>query len=147
MNKYLIIALAFTSITLLSCNNSEKSNEEKYESTMSHVLEVHDEVMPKMGKLNNLISKLQKRIDSSGNNEESKLYIKAMNNLKGAHAFMMEWMRDFAEKFPNALKEPDYTEKEYEQRLNTLEAEEKEVKEMKRRVENSIKEAEKLLAE
>ncbi|WP_121667675.1 hypothetical protein [Mesonia aquimarina] len=147
MNKYLIIALVFTSVTLLSCNNSEKSSEKKYESAMTHVLEVHDEVMPEMTKLNNLISKLQEKIDTSDTKEKAKLYQNAMNDLKGAHAFMMEWMRDFAEKFPNALKEPNYTEKEYEEKLNTLEAEEKEVKEMKRRVNNSIKEAEKLLAE
>lgn len=139
MKKILILTLSL--VVFISCEK-EKPIVKEYKATMNNVLRVHDEVMPEMGELNNLITQMQDKIDAG---KDSETHQNALNNLKGSHAFMMEWMRDFAEKFPNALKEPTFSEDQYEQKLNTLKAEEKEVMEMKRRIESSMAEAKELL--
>ena len=136
-----ILLFCVFNFLILSCKQ-DKPIVKEYKSTMNHVLEVHDEVMPEMGEINNLIIQLQEKIDAG---EASEKYQEALKNLKGAHAFMMEWMRDFAEKFPNALEEPTFSEEKFERKLNILKSEEKEVIEMKKRVESSIKKAKKLL--
>ena len=54
-------------------------------------------------------------------------------------------LRDFGEKFPNALKDTTYTAEEYEKREPLLEEEKEEVREMKDRVTESMKNAKDLL--
>ena len=65
--------------------------------------------------------------------------------LKQAHELMMTWMKDFGEKFPNALVDTTYSKEEYEKREPILSAEKEEVKEMKDRVNKSIEKAQELL--
>jgi len=137
-----IFFLLFTSLLLLNCTTPTPKEKKEYDQKMEDVLAAHDEVMPKMGTLSNLISRTEAKQDTTSVGET---YKNANENLKSAHDFMMEWMRDFGNKFPNALKDTTYTQEEYKKRLPKLEAEVKEVNDMKDAVNNSIEQAQKLL--
>jgi len=142
MKKIIILTLSL--IAFSACKKETNTQQEEYQKQMDYVIGVHDEVMPKMGKLSELIATLEYKMATSDNSDASR---EALKDLQEAHDFMMEWMRDFAEKFPNALKEPDFSKEEYSAKLKTLEAEEEEVIEMKNKVNESIARAEKLIAE
>jgi len=137
-----IFFLLFTSLLLLNCTTPTPKEKKEYDQKIEDVLAAHDEVMPKMSTLSNLISKTEAKQDTTSVGET---YKNANKDLKSAHDFMMEWMRDFGDKFPNALKDTTYTQEEYKKRLPKLEAEVKEVNEMKDAVNNSIEQAQKLL--
>jgi chromosome segregation ATPase len=137
-----IFFLLFTSLLLVNCTTPTPKEKKEYDQKMEDVLAAHDEVMPKMGTLSSLIEKTEAKLDTTS---VGKTYKNANQDLKGAHDFMMEWMRDFGDKFPNALKDTTYTQEEYKKRLPKLEAEVKEVNEMKDAVNNSIEQAQNLL--
>ena len=142
MKKTLL--LIFSGMLLASCGEAPKPSKEKihYDESIDEILAVHDEVMPKMGELSSLIEKTEAKIDTTDTGKKFKV---VNEELKGAHDFMMTWMRDFGEKFPNALNDTTYTSKEYEKREPLLEEEKEEVREMKDRVTESMKNAKDLL--
>ena len=136
--------LIFSGILLASCGETQKPSKEKarYDESIDEILEVHDEVMPKMGELSSLIEQTEAKIDTTDLGGK----YKAVNQeLKEAHDFMMNWMKDFGEKFPNALKDTTYSSEEYNKREPLLKEEKEEVREMKDRVNESIKNAKDLL--
>jgi len=63
MKKYLLL-LVCASI-FLSCKEQEKQAKEEI-NQMEHVMAIHDEVMPKMGKLGKLVGQLKPMADSLG---------------------------------------------------------------------------------
>ncbi len=142
MKKTLL--LIFSGIFLVSCGENQKASKEKqhYDESIDEILEVHDDVMPKMGTLSSLIEKTEAEIDTT---ERGKEFEKANKNLKEAHDFMMTWMKNFGDKFPNALLDTTYSKEEYKKREPILSAEKEEVKEMKDRVNESIEKAQELL--
>lgn len=142
MKKALV--LIFSSFLLWSCGENKKASKEKqkYDRSIDDILEVHDEVMPKMGTLGSLIDETEAKIDTTEIGREFK---KVNRELKNAHDFMMNWMKDFGGKFPNALKDTTYSQEEYKRREPILIQEKEEVREMKNRVNQSIEEAQKLL--
>jgi len=136
-----IVLLCLFHFVLIACEE-EKSLKAEYTAIMNYVIEVHYEVMPEMSELNTLITKLQVKIEAEENTGN---YKKAQADLKAAHHFMMEWMTDFSEKFPNALEEPTFSDDKLKKKLELLKEEEKEVQEMKTSVITSIANAKKLL--
>ncbi|HIB38573.1 hypothetical protein [Mesonia sp.] len=144
MKKTLL--LIFSAMLLASCGETPKPSKEKihYDESIDEILAVHDEVMPKMGELSSLIEKTETKIDTTIDGKRFKV---VNQELKDAHDFMMTWMKDFGEKFPNALKDTTYASEEYKKREPLLKEEKEEVREMKDRVNSSIKSAEKLLTQ
>ena len=142
MKKTLVFI--FAGILLISCGEKQKASKEKqhYDESIDEILVVHDEVMPKMGTLSSLIEKTETKIDTT---EIGKEFENVNQELKQAHEFMMTWMKDFGDKFPNALVDTTYSKEEYEKREPILSAEKEEVKEMKDRVNKSIEKAQELL--
>ncbi|MAN27817.1 MULTISPECIES: hypothetical protein [Mesonia] len=142
MKKTLVFI--FAGILLVSCGEKQKASKEKqhYDESIDEILVVHDEVMPKMGALSSLIEKTETKIDTT---EIGKEFENVNQELKQAHELMMTWMKDFGEKFPNALVDTTYSKEEYEKREPILSAEKEEVKEMKDRVNKSIEKAQELL--
>jgi hypothetical protein len=127
-------------ILFISCKSEPKKDESP--SQMEEVMAVHDEVMPKMGTISNLIADLKPKVDST---EVGKEYLKAIRDLQGAHTSMMDWMRDFGERF-------DYEEIMNGKELNAekqgwLQEEDVKVKELKEKINTSIANAERMLAE
>lgn len=127
-------------ILLVSCKTEAKK--EAIPSKMEEVMAIHDEVMPKMGTISNLIADLKPKVDST---EPGKEYLKAIRDLQGAHKSMMNWMQDFGERF-------DYEEIIKGKELNAekkewLREEEVKVKELREEINTSIANAERVLTE
>jgi hypothetical protein len=86
----LLIALIVLNI---SCKSEEnKTNEE---TRMERVISVHDEIMPKMGTIGKLISALEQKADSPAGEP----YKFAQDDLEDAYTYMMDWMKDFGDRF------------------------------------------------
>ncbi|SHI37573.1 hypothetical protein [Pseudozobellia thermophila] len=130
---FLFAAIAF--LCLSSCN------EQKEPTQMQNVMAIHDEVMPQMGKLGDLVGELNAKENDS--TELGKKYMKAKKDLQAAHKSMMDWMQNFGNRF-----DPDeiLNGKELsEQKQQWLDEEEEKVKELKREITESIANAEALL--
>ncbi len=127
-------------LILVSCKPDPKKDKEL--SQMEEVMAVHDEVMPKMGTISNLIADLKPKVDST---EVGKENLKAIRDLQGAHKSMMKWMQDFGKRF-------DYEEIMNGKELNAekqgwLNEEEIKVNELREKINTSIANAERVLAE
>ena len=109
---------------------------------MKKVMAIHDEVMPKMGKIGNLVAQLRKKIDSDQGGAIEK---KAMEDLQDANASMMDWMQGFGNRFDSEeIMDGKALTKEKKQWLNE---EEEKVKIVKEKINTSIANAEALLGE
>lgn len=90
-------------LTLISCANNPKISEESQDSanatgdkySMTSVMAVHDEVMPKMGQISMLIDQLKPFAD----NDPDSAYADAMKELQKSHKAMMDWMGNIGEAF------------------------------------------------
>ncbi|MBT8186905.1 MAG: hypothetical protein HKP38_07070 [Croceitalea sp.] len=135
--KYALLLLVLISI---SCKDKEKNMEEKTTSQMKGVIMIHDEIMPQMGKLSHLASQLKTRIDSTTANAE---YEEAIKELQDANQEMMDWMREFGERFDGdeILKGKALTA----QKQEWLNEEEAKIKALQNKFDASIEKAELLL--
>ncbi|MEJ1221216.1 hypothetical protein [Sediminicola sp. 1XM1-17] len=132
---------SFISIALLCSLALFSCKEDKEQPTkMEEVMAVHDELMPKMGKIGRLVGELNKMEDST---ETGQIYREAKLDLQEANKAMMDWMKGLGDRF-------DYEEimkgKELsEQKQQWLKEEEEKVKILKEKINGSIERAEKLL--
>lgn len=88
--------LLFLALSVISCNfqvNTNKDSEGSDEVSMSTVLDIHDEVMPKMSDIAKLSGALKPLIT------EDSLAQKKFDDLVRAHEEMMNWMQEFGTKF------------------------------------------------
>ena len=132
----LILVLAIIMGTAYSCKESKQDS-----SQMKKVLAIHDEVMPKMGTIGSLISTLDEKISEGDTTEQ---YATARQDLKAAHKSMMDWMKNFGERFDGdeIMKGKSLTE----EKQQWLDEEEVKVKALRDQINTSIKNAEDLLA-
>lgn len=139
MKKFSLLVLVLT-IGLTSCKNGEQKSEGP--TQMQEVMTVHDNLMPKMSEIANLMGQLDTKIDST---EATVKYQKAKKDLESAHKAMMEWMKDFGTKFDSdeILKGKELNE----DKQNLLTQEQQEVKDLQAQIENSISNAKNLLVE
>ena len=105
---------------LISCNDKNPSKLEiqlsTFESIKVETMEVHDEVMPKMGELMELSMKIDSVMESPNINEDEKQkLIAAQSSLNQANSNMMEWMRSYSKQFPYEGPQPNTVEEAYEQ--------------------------------
>ena len=63
---------------------------------MQRVMAVHDEVMPEMKTIANLVGELQSKVDTT---EQGFQYGKAVKELQDSHRAMFTWMQEFGERF------------------------------------------------
>ncbi|MBO0321274.1 hypothetical protein J0X14_03120 [Muricauda sp. CAU 1633] len=121
-----------------SCKEEKKAPEGP--TQMEKVMAIHDEVMPKMGKLGKLVGELKAKVDTT---EMGQQYETAMKDLQEANSAMMDWMRDFGDKFDSdeILNGKELTE----EKQQWLDEEEEKVKVVKEKINGSIERAEKLL--
>ncbi|MEX0314008.1 MAG: hypothetical protein AB3N18_07510 [Allomuricauda sp.] len=127
-------------VLFLSYSCKEKKKAEEGPSQMEQVMAIHDEVMPKMGKLGKLVGELKGKIDTTATGQE---YVSAMKDLQDANRAMMDWMRDFGIRFDpeEILDGKELTE----EKQIWLDEEEVKVKALKEQINSSIAKAEKLL--
>ncbi len=136
--KYSLILL-FLALVNLACKTETKTSETS-SSQMEQVMAIHDEVMPKMGKLGKLVAELKQKVDTTATGRE---YEAAMRDLQAAHQSMMDWMRGFGERFDSdeILRGKALTA----QKQLWLDEEEEKVKLLREQINSSIGKAETLL--
>jgi hypothetical protein len=97
--KKIVILLSLITSLAVSCKGepSKLNTETKVINpyTMEGVMAVHDEVMPKMGRIAKLSSALKPLADASPEGPEAK----AIEDLKVAHEAMMTWMKEIGDTF------------------------------------------------
>ena len=110
-------------------------------SKMQEVMAVHDEVMPRMGRISKLVAELEPMADTTAAGEE---YLTAMRDLQAAYRSMMDWMQGFGNRFDSdeVLNGKELTEEKKEWLLE----EEKKVNQLREEINGSIARAEKLLS-
>ena len=133
-----IFIIAFLVISFIACK--EKVSEPQGPTQMENVIAIHDELMPKMGTIGELVGKLEASIDTT-NGDSTKVL--AIQKLKGANKEMMNWMVDFGNAFDSAevLDGKELTE----EKKKTLDAFETSVNELKTSMETAISDAKSLL--
>ncbi|WP_339650656.1 hypothetical protein [uncultured Maribacter sp.] len=124
-------------LSITSCKDSKKVDEP---SRMEQVMDIHDEVMPKMGTLGKLVGQLKPMADSLG---AESIEAKAMKDLQQANKAMMDWMQGFGNRFDS---EEIMNGKELsEEKEQWLKEEEEKVKKVKEDINSSIQRAEEIL--
>ncbi len=133
------VVIAFVlSLVFLGCKEEKKEPNNNIQ--MKEVMAVHDELMPKMGKIGRLVGELNNLEDST---ETGQLYKEAKIDLQEANKAMMDWMKDLGDRFDyeEIMKGKELTE----QKQLWLNEEEDKVKVLKEKINGSIERAEKLL--
>ncbi|MHA7060156.1 hypothetical protein ACWGOQ_0023215 [Aquimarina sp. M1] len=124
-----------------SCNQLSKE-EKEFDALMQKVIDVHDEVMPKMGTMSSLIKDLEPKIDTTAT---GKTYKEAQKDLKDSYDFMMDWMSDFSNKFPHGEENTADDLEKFNNKMKMLQEEEEEVNKLRDQINSSIDTAKKLL--
>lgn len=116
----------------------KKENNEA--TQMQQVMAIHDEVMPKMGKLAKYTSELKSKVDTTATGKQ---YEEAMKELQEANSAMMDWMMGFGDRFDSdeILNGKELTA----QKQEWLNEEEIKVKALREQINTSLEKAEKLL--
>ena len=87
-------------VLLAACKNEGKKEAEATEAQeitqMEKIVEVHDELMPKMSEISLMITQLEQSMDGTANDSLKGV---AVAELKGANEAIMEWMMEFSEDY------------------------------------------------
>ncbi|MFT0714263.1 hypothetical protein [Flagellimonas lutimaris] len=139
MKKVFSILICTVLFLSFSCKEEKKAPEGS--SQMEEVMAIHDEVMPKMGTIGKLVGDLKAKVDTT---EMGQKYEVAMKDLQDANTAMMDWMKDFGDRFNHEeiLEGKELTE----EKQQWLDEEEEKVKVVKEKINSSIARAEALLA-
>ncbi|MBQ4913094.1 hypothetical protein J8L85_01505 [Maribacter sp. MMG018] len=133
---FLILAVLLT-----SCKEQKEEKQTEGPTQMEQVMAIHDEVMPKMGQLGKLVGQLKPSADSLGPESPE---AKAVRDLQDANKSMMDWMQSFGDRFDSEeILEGKALSDEKQAWLNEEEAK---VKEVKEKINSSIKNAEAILS-
>ncbi|MCK0161444.1 hypothetical protein [Allomuricauda sp. F6463D] len=140
MKKVFSILICTVLFLSFSCKQEKKVAEGP--TQMEKVMGIHDEVMPKMGTVGKLVGELKAKVDTT---EMGKKYEVAMKDLQEANTAMMDWMKDFGDRFnSDEILNGKALSEEKQQWLNE---EEEKVLVVKEKINSSIERAEALLAQ
>ncbi|MEL6304755.1 MAG: hypothetical protein AAGL29_03640 [Bacteroidota bacterium] len=137
--KNVLTLLSLILFVNLGCKDAKK---EEGPTQMEQVMAIHDEVMPKMGRLGELVGQLKEKVDTT---ETGKQYEAAMLDLQKANEDMMQWMMGFGDRFDS--EEILEGKPLSDEKKAWLDEEEVKVKELKKSINASIEKAETLLGE
>lgn len=126
-------------VLLLSMACKEKKATEG-PTQMEQVMAIHDEVMPKMGKLGTLMGKLKTEKDP-----KHQPYKTALEDLQAANTAMMAWMENFGNRF--SAEEILQSKALSAQKQVWLQEEKEKVKALRAQIYASIQKAEALLSQ
>ncbi len=140
MKKLFGILATILLIGNISCKGEKKGDTEAANEQMDKVMAIHDEVMPKMSVMGQLVGELSSKEDST---EIGMQYKEARKGLQDAHQAMMDWMQGFGNRFDSdeILNGKALTD----QKQIWLNEEEEKVKALREQIYTSIANAEKLL--
>jgi hypothetical protein len=88
----------------MSCQQGPSEESKTFDKQMKETIQIHDDVMPQMSKINTLITELEAQKNELEQAEEVdiekvELHENAISNLKDAHDLMMSWMKNFSNSF------------------------------------------------
>jgi len=137
MKNTLIVLFTACLLSVSSCKEEKKVEEP---SRMENVMNVHDEVMPKMGTLGKLVGQLKPMADSLG---AESIEAKAMKDLQYANKAMMDWMQGFGNHFDaeEIMKGKELSE----EKKKLLKEEEDKINKVKADINSSIEKAQEIL--
>jgi hypothetical protein len=138
------IGFVFCLVLVFACNTEADKLSEEFNSKMDMAIEVHDDVMPKMGRIGNLINDLEKEMDSLNR----PTYEAAMKDLQLGHDRMMNWMKTFGDNFsPQEIQNGLQTKNmdSIKLKLQLIEKNYIAAEEMKKLINSAIENAEALL--
>ena len=138
MKNVIFILTVVCSTVLFSCGNSEKK---KIENLKKEVMAVHDSIMPQMGTIIELKSKLKEKLeDTSVVSEKTRDSLKAaVKRLEKADKAMKDWMHNY--------NPPKLDSMELKNAENYLKEQKDEIIEVRKKFKSSIKRAKELLNE
>lgn len=134
-----LLLLALTASFLMQCKDTP-GKEQTEEVTMESVIAVHDEVMPKMTDISQLVAELKPIADTAAVGDPHR---KAMEDLQAAYKSMMDWMKGFGDNF--TYEETMKGKQLSAEKQAILEEEAVKVEAMRAQVEESIAQARELL--
>jgi len=133
MKKYSFIPALL--LVLAACQNSNTSKESENQENNSpeareqalyrQVINIHDEVMPKLQAISNLKGEVEEKIDEFEANDKEDTLLNTLReqliNLDVADQSMMDWMHDFKTTYDGWTHEEtmEYLQKEKERILQT----------------------------
>lgn len=135
--------LSFALLTLLWTMSCEEKKKEAKDVLYDQVMEIHDEIMPKMGDIMKYKKQLKSKMDALVENpEENSERIDALNqaitDLDNSHDEMMGWMREF---------NPDFESMTSEEIMNYLDEQKVKIEQVGKVTHAALNNAEELLAE
>jgi uncharacterized protein YfbU (UPF0304 family) len=140
-NVYLSLIL----VLIFSCNTPPEEAK-AFDQTMTEAIQIHDDVMPEMGRISKLIKALETKVDSTN----ADVYKPAIRELKQGHDMMMDWMKDFGDEFSKTEINDGIQIMNVDSlkaRLKAIEKSKNEAEKMKTQVMSAIENAEALLKE
>ena len=129
MKKYSFLIFSLIGLCLFSISCQEYNQEQQ--QLWDQVMEVHDEIMPKMGDLHQLKKQLKKR-------EKQSAITAAIASIEQSQDAMMDWMREF-----KSMR--DLSKLEHQAALNYLKKEQERVEQLKQLMLGSLEEGKALL--
>ncbi|SCY31868.1 hypothetical protein SAMN05192588_2227 [Nonlabens sp. Hel1_33_55] len=118
----------------------------KFDQLTEQTMEVHDEVMPEMSHLMELSMEIDQKLESAElDDDQVQQLFDAQVELDDSHDAMMDWMKDYTEKFPYEADLPS-TQEEMEEMMPVLQSSYEEIKRVQSKTETAIQNAEELLA-
>lgn len=130
MKRILYILSVFL---IFACAKNDNS-----EALVNEVLNVHDEVMPKIGEVMSLKKKVLDKVSDSGNPDELR---DIALSLEQAQQGMMTWMNDWSKNSEPFVK----NQKSHEEKMDYLNSEMERVTKVKDDINSSIKRAKEAL--
>ena len=132
--KYLPVFILFF-FTVGACKNQAPATEQEQtasplEQAYRQTLAVHDEIMPGLAELERLQRQLKTRLDSLSDEAQKAKYRAAIDSLEAAYDGMMDWMANFRP--IESLQKEGMSE---EQMMQFYKKQEKEIREVGRRME------------
>ncbi len=134
------IILSLFSVFIFAFTACKEEKKEEGPSQMKQVMDIHDEVMPKLGKIGQLVGKLKPMADSLGMDSPQ---AKAVRDLQDANRSMMDWMQGIGNRFD--VDEIMKGKVLSEEKQKWLDEEEEKVNTVKEKINSSIANAEALL--
>lgn len=146
MKLFRTFIIAVLAVSLWSCGNKESEDKVEFYQLLHEVFDVHDEMMPQMGKLSELRQELEERAEVEEEPMQAKIYKDAVTDLEGAHKGMMDWMKNFGEVFPYKEDRLEgMNEDEIKESIELMKEQQVLVEAMKQEMVSSMENARKLL--
>ncbi|SDG40127.1 hypothetical protein [Psychroflexus sediminis] len=141
-------------VSVSSCQEEKSEDAKAFEAQMKETIKIHDEVMPKLSTINSMISRLEREkeevAETETSSEEVALYNEAIADLEKSHDLMMSWMKNFSYSFSRTEINQGLATIDRDSvkaKLENLQIQYKSAEEMRDFTNESIENAQALLAE